>query len=772
MTGLGKKLWNGYGGEFFNRIGGGSSASGSSLTQAYRYSPWVQRAINIKASEIAMAPLKFYEGDNCYEEPSFDAFWQSPAVGPDGKRIPLGEVEQQIIGWLDLRGAAYLLLDDSWLLPFPDPKKSAPFIIARPDKMRRIWKGTVLAGYVYTDGAGKSHTLLPEQVVVIKFWNPYEDIYGQDEGLAPLDSAMNAAESDYLAGLYVRNLMRNNGDQGVYVINKDGLPDDKQQEQIVAALRDKRAAALSGDFKPVFLGGNITIEDAKVASPDLAFQTSRIQSRHEIFIALGVPPSMADVIASYSIGSASDRYALISSTCMPLGKKITMPFSLLASKQTGRPLIAELDWDENPVMQEVRRGRIDVALKLWGTGMPMEEINEYLDLGLEEFDGWDVGYLPFSVSPVTTLPADSGTSAPATPSGDQVADGNDIMTESFAAMRKAITQRTAHHAVRPVIRQTPQDIALWKKHEATRRSGEKVTHSAVTKNLMAARAEVLAKIAKLPAGTGKSAAASLLNFNLGEFKKSFSDSMEKAIRFNLKKAAVEFVDEIGGDNPWTLPDHRTTVYLSERENLLAGVPDEIHQSVERQLDEGMAAGESRGDLSNRIRSLFNDMSKGRADTIAQTETGGAYSFARNEGMKDTGVKNKRWLASPDDRTRISHAEADGQTVPIHEPFVVEGEELMYPGDPNGSAENTINCRCVCVAVVGHKAEKVERTQPINIHLPATVVNYTPPPVPEGSVKLDITLHQEAQPAKRVVRVSKPDGSLDHYRTEEIPNPKK
>jgi hypothetical protein len=28
------------------------------------------------------------------------------------------------------------------------------------------------------------------------------------------------------------------------------------------------------------------------------------------------------------------------------------------------------------------------------------------------------------------------------------------------------------------------------------------------------------------------------------------------------------------------------------------------------------------------------------------------------------------------------------------PFVVGGEELMYPRDPNGSAENTINCSCL------------------------------------------------------------------------------
>jgi SPP1 gp7 family putative phage head morphogenesis protein len=668
------------------------------MPEPYRQSVWVQRAVNIKANEINMAPLKFYDGDEKYEDEALAAFWDAPAYGVEQRRIHLHDVEQALIGWLDLKGSAVIVLDDSWLLPFPSPASWTPFIVVKPERIRRIFSQRKIVGYTYQDGSGQRWNLLPEQVIVEQNWNPYADPYSATlQGLAPLDAVMNAAEADYLAGLYVKNLMRNNGDQGVYVINKDGIPDDKQQEQIVMALREKRAAAMTGDFKPVFLGGDITIEDAKVAQPDLAFQTARVQNRHEIFIGLGVPPSMADVIASYSIGSASDRYALISSTCMPLGQKITAPFGLLASRQTGVKLKAELDWDDNPVMQDVRRGRIDAALKLWGVGMPMEEINEYLDLGIEEFPGWEVGYLPFSVSPVNAgeLPE------PAEPSPAEVDDDGEIMQESITKLRKLVQDR-AKCGAHPGTKQSEKDIALWRKHEASRRSGEKVTHSAISKDLMAARAEVLGNIARMPDTApppGKGTAISTgLNFNVEKFAKDFAKSMEKSIRFNLKKAATEFIEQFPGDNPWELPDARTSVYLAERENLLSGVPDEMHDQIQRQLDEGMAKGESKGELSARIRAEFNAINKGRADVIAQTETGGAYSFARNEGMADTGVRMKRWLASPDDSTRIEHAMADGQIVLVKDPFEVGGEEMMFPGDSSlgASPGNTINCRCVSI----------------------------------------------------------------------------
>lgn len=56
---------------------------------------------------------------------------------------------------------------------------------------------------------------------------------------------------------------------------------------------------------------------------------------------------------------------------------------------------------------------------------------------------------------------------------------------------------------------------------------------------------------------------------------------------------------------------------------------------------------------------------------------------------------KRWKHIPVARVpRISHLLANNQVRKPGEPFLVEGEELQYPRDPSGSAENTINCHCL------------------------------------------------------------------------------
>jgi uncharacterized protein with gpF-like domain len=54
---------------------------------------------------------------------------------------------------------------------------------------------------------------------------------------------------------------------------------------------------------------------------------------------------------------------------------------------------------------------------------------------------------------------------------------------------------------------------------------------------------------------------------------------------------------------------------------------------------------------------------------------------------------KVWISAEDDRTREDHIEADGQAVGMQDSFTIGGWELAYPGDPNGPAEQIINCRC-------------------------------------------------------------------------------
>jgi len=88
---------------------------------------------------------------------------------------------------------------------------------------------------------------------------------------------------------------------------------------------------------------------------------------------------------------------------------------------------------------------------------------------------------------------------------------------------------------------------------------------------------------------------------------------------------------------------------------------------------------------------------GRATTIVRTELGRAFSVAGQARMEQAsallpGLK-KQWRRSGKTHSREAHDLADGQVVGVDEPFTINGASLMFPRDPAGPAQETINCGC-------------------------------------------------------------------------------
>lgn len=90
------------------------------------------------------------------------------------------------------------------------------------------------------------------------------------------------------------------------------------------------------------------------------------------------------------------------------------------------------------------------------------------------------------------------------------------------------------------------------------------------------------------------------------------------------------------------------------------------------------------------------LSQDRALLIAQNESNTAYNHADYESARKSGKQYKVWITEGDEKVRETHAEVDMMRVPIDEMFTVGNDTMRYPHDYlNGSAENLVNCRCVC-----------------------------------------------------------------------------
>lgn len=149
-------------------------------------------------------------------------------------------------------------------------------------------------------------------------------------------------------------------------------------------------------------------------------------------------------------------------------------------------------------------------------------------------------------------------------------------------------------------------------------------------------------------------------------------------------------------------------YLAEVRNRMARTPEEVYDLIAGQISEGVNSGESIPRLAERIEQTFSttatDRWSNRATTVARTEAIGALNAARLEAFRqyrdEWGEDDlmKVWLSTSDHRTRPTHVLADGQRVPLDEPFIVGGARLQFPGDPTGPADEVISCRCTLLLV--------------------------------------------------------------------------
>jgi len=120
----------------------------------------------------------------------------------------------------------------------------------------------------------------------------------------------------------------------------------------------------------------------------------------------------------------------------------------------------------------------------------------------------------------------------------------------------------------------------------------------------------------------------------------------------------------------------------------------IDKMVPEILDQGIGGGAAQTMLRDQIGSAWHEMKRFRTERIARTEVNRASNWGSLQGAKSVGIEQiKVWLSAFSMDSRPEHNAADGQRRELNEPFTVGGEDLMYPGDPNGSAGNTINCLC-------------------------------------------------------------------------------
>lgn len=142
--------------------------------------------------------------------------------------------------------------------------------------------------------------------------------------------------------------------------------------------------------------------------------------------------------------------------------------------------------------------------------------------------------------------------------------------------------------------------------------------------------------------------------------------------------------------------------LAQTRNFLVRIPDETYNLIFAAITDAINGGGNQEAVAQSVQEVLtwtgSEYWPHRARVIAITETTRAYGAGTlAAGMEQSRVTGKliqkRWVTESDTRVRATHRSVDRMTIPLSAVFPVGADLLLYPGDPMGSADEVVGCRC-------------------------------------------------------------------------------
>jgi HK97 family phage portal protein len=574
------------------------------------------------------------------------------------------------------------------------------------------------SGYVYGRNELTRRTLVPDQVVYR--WNPSLSDFRQPESV--LQAARLNISVAIMQDKYDVAFLRNDARPAAVIVHQEFA--DKSDE---SAFRDQfisRHAGPDNAGRPIFLRATEGDEDVSktfhIETLGLNQRDAEFIARHDreiqaICVAFGTGLSLLGDASARTFDNASQENTnWWEGTLLPLVHDLQDDVNISLAPRLGR----EVGWfdisgvralQKSSFIEVLGNGNM-VALVQAGVLVPDEIRGE---VGLEPLPD-DMGSIDGLVAQadlqaqlddanaqIAALTPVPDASASAVPEGASVKP--EIRASIDRAQRMLMEYRTVDSHIKALERS-------WQSHLS--RAFQQQGRDAIRK--LRSRGRRIQRVIKEYEARDEPTALDSIDatveahaiFDKQESQQLIADVVDSLYEEVVNLAGSRVTNRYGGiftvEAPWVQQ------FINTRTNQLAGaVSNTTYRGVQRALSKGIHAGDSIDDLASRVQHVFDIASDSRARTIARTEVISAYNGSTYQAAGEApraAVAGLAWLSTPGQRTRPAHSAADGQTISVGGMFSVGGDQLRFPGDPNGRGKNIINCRCTVVPLTPDEME--------------------------------------------------------------------
>jgi HK97 family phage portal protein len=642
------------------------------------------------------------------------------------------EMIEQLFGFWHMDGNCYLWANR--LNPKDPPVELWPL---HPNMIKVVAGKLDIQGYVYGWGTPGVQDFEPDELMHLKFTS-YDD--KPHYGLSPIEVAMRTVDQMNAGNDWNVALMQNDARPSGLFASK-GYLTTEQRNQIKKELRSKYSGKANAG-KPLVLEADMSYQNMAIPPKELDWLASRSFNWREIAAILDVPPILVGDQQGQTYANLKEaKQSLFTENVLPKLYRMVdhtniwlIPMFPDLCDRKGNP-VAYLSYDKRDIevlaelYTSVEQAFAERALNLYNNGgcslrylqevqgmepkksiyldvyklgpttlVREEDLEAYAQACLEKAGAPTPAPTPFMPHPgQPQLPASTTTvteEPPETDNPDSAPDDGKHLLPSQTRQEVKILNLSTKEEKSAYMAKLEEQRSTWESEvEQRMQTYFKSEQKAMSKALEACSTQQQVEGAIDKTISSQEDTLKQVVYDIWyDVAKDFSESTIKRLQ-EAEKVYNPHYQTKGFFSIFTSKIISWLLNLSSTK--VKQINDTTRTQLRQSLADGVEAGESIPQIAKRIDQLYlQDIIPNRSTVIARSEVVSSSNWASQTSAEGSGLAlNKVWLATEDDRTRPAHAEADGQRVGMNEPFEVGGEKLMYPGDPDGSASNTISCRC-------------------------------------------------------------------------------
>lgn len=541
------------------------------------------------------------------------------------------------------------------------------FWICMPDLIQPIPSevaGQWLKGWKVSDAKGEQKEVsefidegrrYPRFIHLMQFdpGNPYW-------GIGDLQAAARTVDTDNEAQDTQKVSMQNRGiPSGIFKPDQD--LNDEQLEERTRRIRELFLQKVNRR-EPWVLGNAWSWEAMSLTPVEMDYIQTRLANKQDIAAAFGVDPIfLGDKSQSTFNNIKEAKKALYENTVIPMLDDIRSTLNQKVAPLYGGDIFITYDLSNVSALRDDFKDKVEAATKLFSMGTPFSQINDKLEMGFEEFDGWDTSYLPFNLVPAGSSTQESQTAK--------------MLTK---ALNLTTEEQKSNH---------------WKRVDRRREAWVNVVVKKFVP-LYEAEGKAVLKVIK---GDDTSVLADKVSEAINGLSENWKKTIEATAKVLIDDFGTAMYQELTGTEkaerkafePFT-----TLVQLWIAQHAAEGVTSILATNltdVKKVISTAVNEGQTVTQIAKQLRQYYDTNASYKAMRTARTEVSSAAGYGQREAARQSGVvKTKTWISSRDDRVRDSHSQIDGQTKPFDEKY---SNGLMYPGDTSGRPEEFIQCRC-------------------------------------------------------------------------------